>query len=332
MKILLVQLSWLGDCVLSTPLIQTLKEGFVDSQVHVLTTPLARSIFEANPLVDNVLTYDKRGSERGIWGLISTSRRIAAMRFDRVYSLHRSGRTALMLACSGIPDRVGFENSSCRMFYTRTKIRPRGQHEVLRNLALLSGECENVMAEMSVFAEPGVKAPAVIDAAPVVLFPSSSWYTKQWKGFRSVAEYFLRRQFQVVILGAPSEKAYNAEVMSGLQVVDLTGATSISETIEIVRRASLVVCNDSFSLHLASAFKRPNVVVFCATSPDFGFGPWRNPYAEVVEMEGLDCRPCGRHGGKFCPTGTEKCMLVPPGEVLKRCEEVMARFSARELS
>lgn len=74
-----------------------------------------------------------------------------------------------------------------------------------------------------------------------------------------------------------------------------------------VKNAKLVICNDSMALHMAFAFKIPTVAVFCATSPEFGFGPWENR-AIVVEKKGLVCKPCHRHGKQICPEGTEACM------------------------
>jgi heptosyltransferase-2 len=68
------------------------------------------------------------------------------------------------------------------------------------------------------------------------------------------------------------------------------------------------------------------VAVFCATCPSFGFGPWQNPRAVVVEKQGLDCKPCSRHGGPRCPTGTRACMDgLPPEAVIAAAEEVLTR-------
>jgi heptosyltransferase-2 len=108
----------------------------------------------------------------------------------------------------------------------------------------------------------------------------------------------------------------SAKVAGGTEVIDLTGKTDIAETMYIVKNARLIVCNDSMALHMASAFKVPNVAIFCATSPQFGFGPWKNR-AVVVEKKDLTCRPCRRHGGRSCPTGTEACMKdLSPDEVI----------------
>jgi heptosyltransferase-2 len=142
----------------------------------------------------------------------------------------------------------------------------------------------------------------------VVLVPGSVWKTKMWhwKGYREVAQFLLKLGFVVVLLGAPSDEKVNAMVAQGLDVLNFAGKTSIADAMYVINNARLVVCNDSMSLHIASAFKVPNVAIFCATSPQFGFRPWKNR-AIVVEKD-LACRPCSRHGGKRCPTGTEACM------------------------
>lgn len=75
----------------------------------------------------------------------------------------------------------------------------------------------------------------------------------------------------------------------------------------VMQKARLVVCNDSMSLHMASALKVPTVAIFCATSPTFGYGPWQNQ-AIVVERRDLACKPCRPHGSRRCPNGTEACM------------------------
>src|SRR5690606_2227043 len=109
----------------------------------------------------------------------------------------------------------------------------------------------------------------------------------------------------------------------GLAVTNLAGKTKVGELLTLVQRAGLVVCKDSMALHVASAFKRPPVAVFCATSPSFGFGTPRSP-AEVVEVQGLACKPCRRHGSQKCPTGTEACMRdLSSGQVIRAAERVV---------
>jgi heptosyltransferase-2 len=237
------------------------------------------------------------------------------MEFDLAYALHRSYRTSILLWLARIPIRIGFEQAKLSFLYNETFGRAPEDHDVLRNLSILKGwgEPSSFSTDMRLHAPSatelgdGVK-PLLPDAPYAVLVPGSAWETKQWhaEGFRETARYLGKRGIRVVLLGGPEDAAVNRRVSDGLDVVDLAGKTSISDAMYIVKGARLVVCNDSMSLHMASAFKIPTVAVFCATSPEMGFGPWKNN-ARVVEKK-LACKPCGRHGGRRCPNGTEACM------------------------
>ena len=120
------------------------------------------------------------------------------------------------------------------------------------------------------------------------------------------------------------------KVMSDTKGVrNFAGKVSIEEFLWIVENSYGVVCNDSFTLHVASAFQKPTATVFCATSPRFGFGPWQNPVARVVEKTGLWCKPCRAHGSRVCPTRSEACMRgVTAIEVLSVLKDCLKRGDA----
>jgi heptosyltransferase II len=317
MKILLVQTSFLGDVVLSTPVIAGIKKLYPESALWMLTTPLAKDLVCRDPLLSGVIVFDKRKTAAGISGLWRLAQTLKREGFDRVYALQRSCRTSLLLWLARIPERIGFSVSCLSFLYSSLASRLVGRHEVLRNLSLLVPEqsLESFCDELRLFApEIGqLSAPvrAFLEGTGdfVVIVPGSSWHTKMWHaaGYRKVAAHLLQRGFRVVLIGAPSEEKAAQDVSEGQNVLNLVGKSSVAESMTIVKNAKLVVCNDSMALHMASAFKVPAVAVFCATSPDFGFGPWQNR-ALVVEKKGLECKPCRRHGGNTCPNGTEACM------------------------
>src|SRR3954451_13329504 len=106
--LLVAQTSFLGDVVLTTPLVSALRRRVAPRRLAVLVRPDARALLDGHPDVDDVLIDDKRGADRGIAGLLRTARRVRQERFDVVVSPHRSLRTALVLAAAGIPRRIGF--------------------------------------------------------------------------------------------------------------------------------------------------------------------------------------------------------------------------------
>lgn len=330
MKILLVQTSFLGDTVLSTPLIQTLKNCYPEASLWMMTTPLAASLIRRDPLLAGVITFDKRRTDRGIRGLLRKAESLRSHNFDIVFSLHKSWRTSLLLYRAGIPRRVGFKEAKLSFLYTETVSRLKDAHDVLRNLSLLQNEPGVVSDELRLFAPEPQEAHFSVTSLVhdlkgyVVLFPGSVWLTKRWheKGFRDLAEQLTQRGTPVVLLGSPDERKPCDRIASGLPVHNFCGQCSLDDTMLIVKHATQLVCNDSLALHLASAFKIPVATIFCATSPAFGFGPWKVPNA-ILEVQHLSCKPCRRHGSRTCPTGTELCRTgVTAGEVVTALENL----------
>ena len=331
MKILLVQTSFLGDTILSTPVIAGLKKIYSQAEIWMMTTSLSKQLVSSDPMLSGVITYDKSKSENGLKGMWDKAKEIKAHNFDVVYSLHKSYRTALVLWLSGIAQRVGFKQAKLSLLYTRRVNKDTTSHDVLRNLSLLKDEKDFVdsgltlenffQTDLRLFTkdEDSVRQKFSeiysLNKPIAVLVPGSAWKTKMWdwKGYSETAQYLSAKGYVVLLLGAPDEQEICARVAAHGPAVNLAGQTSIPESMAIIKSSALVVCNDSMSLHLASAFKIPNVAIFCATSPAFGFGPWKNKFS-IVEKEGLPCKPCRRHGSNVCPTGTEACMKDLPSE------------------
>jgi len=339
-KILLVQTSWLGDTILSTPLISGIRDIHPGAEIWVLTTQAASALLQFDPRVAGVLTYDKRGTDRGLAGMWRMRNRLMSMRFDRVYSLHKSYRTALLLWASRIPMRIGFSEAKLSFLYNVKRRRPPDAHIVLRNLSLITGEMDTGVTDIRCRLYPpqmsqvGERLRGVLAGLNgyVVLAPGSAWKTKRWtgEGYREVASRLLDQGRQVVLIGAPREKRLVDQVARGLDVVNLAGMTDISETMLVISRSRLVVCNDSMALHMAAALEVPSVAVFCSTTPSLGFGPWKNA-GIVIQDEDLDCRPCGPHGFQICPTGTEACMRgVSSATVIEAVERLLETADASD--
>jgi heptosyltransferase II len=334
MRILILQTSYLGDTILSTPVVAGVHRLYPEAELWMMTTPAGTGLVQHDPLLKGVLAFDKRRQAAGLSGLIRTGLDLRRRRFDRAYALQRSYRTALALLVSGIPHRTGFQNAKLAFIFHSRQTRRPTDHDVLRNLSLLTGEAplNSFDTRLRLFPPPYARlGPAarqlLAEERPLALLvPGSAWPTKMWswQHFRTVAAHFLNQGYAVVLLGGPDDREVNRRVADQMDVLDLAGRTSLGDALAIVHKARLMICNDSMALHMASAFAIPCVAVFCATSPSFGFGPWHNPRAMVVEKKDLPCKPCARHGGQTCPTGTRACMEeVRPEEVIAAAKRVL---------
>ena len=330
-SVVVPQTSFLGDVVLTTPLLTALRDRLRPRRLAVVVRPEARALVEGHPAVDAVLVDDKHGADRGPLGALAVARRLRREAFDLAVVPHRSLRTAIVVALAGIPRRVGFDASRGAWLFHERVVRDLRRHDVERNLALLIpfGGCEvTPPLHVPVRPEAAERARALLppgDGRLVVMAPGSVWPTKRWaaEGFAAVARALARTGARVVLVGGPADVAVAGEVaaLAGTGVTSLAGRTDLATTVALVDGAAVLVGNDSAPMHIACARAVPVVAIFCATTPALGYGPW-SQRGRVVEVD-LACRPCGRHGGRRCPRGTEDCMrLVEPERVLAAIRDV----------
>ncbi len=354
-KILVVPKGHFGDMLLMSPVFEALKKSTPEHHITVLAPPQSAEFARRDPYVDEVLVFDRRKVYPGWKGLKSFVGVLRERAFDTSYTFHRSPRTSLMLKLARIPERIGYGDALLSILSTKRVWKSERCHEVIRNLELIYNDLSpDMKSEVDILKRGGpiphtdlfsirvpevpeseisevVRGYAAASKPYVVLSPGSAWETKRWspRGFREVAQDLVRRNYRVLIVGAPPDSAACDEVCRGLELspdttTNLCAKTSLLEVVYLVSKAKAVVCNDSLALHLASATKVPTVVVFCATSPSFGFGPWKNR-AAIVEKGDLFCKPCRRHGSRRCPTGTNACMEgVSSLSVLRAFDDLFA--------
>jgi len=327
---LVIQTAFLGDVVLTTPLLEALaaRHGPVD----VVTTPAAAPLIETHPAVRRVIPYDKKGRDRGLEGLYRLARALRAERYECAYLPHRSLRTALAAWLARIPQRVGFDDG-WRSLYTDVRGRPKQGHEIDRMLALAGVAMHRARPTLHVTladraATEGFLREHGIRERFVALAPGSIWGSKRWPYYRELAERLAGR-VEILVVGGPEDAGLAAEITaavarSGGRAVSGCGRLTVRQAAEAIRRAAVLVTNDSAPLHLAQAVDTPTVAIFGSTVPSFGFGP-RGPRDQVVEVDGLPCRPCSAHGPASCPLGHHLCMKsLSVQDVLHAIEETGA--------
>jgi heptosyltransferase-2 len=333
--VLVAQTSFLGDVVLTTPLLAALHRQLQPRRMTIVVRPEAAPLVRHHPCVDAVIVDDKRGQNRGVSGALRMASRLRNESVDVAVAPHRSLRTALVLAGARIPRRVGFAVGPGAALYHVRIPRDLRRHDVARNLSLLQAfgglDGDPEPPRLTPSAGASTRADSLLRGLDIEpgrslfgLSPGSVWATKRWtpEGFAQVARGIQSRYGgYVLLLGGPDDAAIAARVAAaaGASVINLAGKTDLDTFLALVRRLRVLVSNDSAPMHVAAALDVPVVAVFCATSPAQGYGPY-GEHVAVVQAD-LECRPCGRHGGRRCPRGTEDCMrLVSAGSVLRAVE------------
>ncbi|HEX3865136.1 MAG TPA: lipopolysaccharide heptosyltransferase II [Gemmatimonadaceae bacterium] len=313
---LVVQTSFLGDMVLTTPLLAHLAAS---GPLDVVCTPAAAALLASNPAVRETIVYDKRGAARGVRGFRHLASQLHERRYDSAYLAQGSPRSGALALAARIPDRVGFSTSAGRMFYT-TRIAPiDNMHHAARLLSLGTRDpaADVPRARLRPHLYPGHAERETVDTLLgtnaageqiVALAPGSVWATKRWPYYRELA-YALRDRARIVVIGGAGDLPLALEIVGATkgQAVDATGKLSLLASAELIGRSTVLVTNDSAPLHLASAMNTPAVAVFGPTVPEFGFGPL-SARSAVAGVADLACRPCDRHGPTRCPLGHWRCM------------------------
>jgi heptosyltransferase-2 len=324
MRILVIQTAFLGDMVLTLPLIDALRQHFSTAHIAVLTVPSQASLLQQYPGIDTVLPYDKRGTQRGLYGLLRMAQCIRAQRYDVVLSPHQSLRSALLVAGSGSPMRVGFTQWFTRWAYSTTVPRSATVHEVERNLRLLTvlaPAAGTTPARLHLPVTPSARqqAHAYFTAsgrrptAPVIgLVPGSQWGTKRWPAERFAAlveRLSSEQQAQCVLFGSVQERPVAQAITAACRapVWDLVGKTPVQELPAYLEQCTVVVGNDTGPMHIAAALGKPILVLYGPTTPALGFFPYGVRWEEASVA--LECRPCHAHGPQRCPLGHWRCML-----------------------
>jgi predicted lipopolysaccharide heptosyltransferase III len=301
-NILVIRTAYIGDVVMTLPILKPLKELFPSARISFLTAMGAAEVLRSNPFVDEVIAHDP------FWFYPSSIRTyrefIQQMRtrtFDLVIEARADIRDILLLAWRfRARYRLSYDVGGGGYLLTHVVPYPGLKHKVEYHLDLvrylgyrgnglewgvyLSNEEQHRVS--AIMAEQGIGQPFI------AVHPGSRLLLKRWpvQRYGALCDGLMEKYgMPVVVFGAASEKALVAEMASCMKrnPVTLAGALSLREMAGMLARAALFICNDSAPMHLAAAMKTPTVAIF---------GPSKSvetrPYGEghrVVEKE-FPCR------------------------------------------
>jgi heptosyltransferase II len=317
-KILVFQTAYLGDVVLTTPLLDALRSKYPSARIDIVVQPAWMEMVRYHPSATMIVPFDKRGAESGIVGTLRFAKSLAAQKYDIAFCPHPSFRSAFILWLARIPLRIGFHNSSGALFFTKTVQRDEKKHEVHRVLSLM-----NVVGGVDIESAPKVHLGPDSDAGEILarfgldsrkrylgIHPGSVWATKRWlpERFGELGKTLSQEYDGVIVFGGAGEEELAAIVCAaaGAGAVNLAGRVSLGELAIVLSRLRLLVTNDSGPMHIAAALGVPVVAIFGSTVPEFGYAPFATQ-SRILEAP-QSCRPCGPHGFRRCPKEHFRCM------------------------
>ena len=336
-KILVIQTAFIGDAVLTLPMIQILKKTYAGSEIHVVCIPSTEEIFSASPYVKKVIVLDKRGEHSSVFSVVKFAENLKKENYSRIYSPHRSLRTALLVMFTGIRETFGFTSSSLSHVYKNLIEYKTSRHEVQRNLDLVgyrySEEGWKILPEVLIPDNEKNKVDEYINYIGInngyiCIAPGSVWNTKIYPSeyIEEIIKYIIKNSlYSVLLIGGEKDKSLCsgiAEKFSG-SVYSAAGKFSITGSIEILKRAILLITNDSAPTHLAMCADIPAITIYCSTVADFGFYPY-NGGSSFLSYDDLFCKPCGIHGYVKCPIDTFDCGYnLRPDVVIGKIEDII---------
>jgi len=337
-NILVVRTDRIGDVVVTIPALRALKKAFPRARLTVLVAPATRELLEGNPVVDEVIVYNRKGTCWGTAGFLRMVGQLRQRRFDLAINYHTKRRTNLLCFFSRIPRRVGYCNEKWGIVLTDRvpDDRPQGKkHEaqycldLLRPLGVEASTLETFMPvdkKHEDWARALCRHLSLDLMRPIIaIHPGASCSTKKWPArfFTQVVNQLQEKYHaQVILVGAADSRPEAQTILNEAhgRVFDLTGQTSLGQFVSLMRRCTMLISNDSGPVHLADAVGIGVVAIFTRNQPGINPERWRplGPRATYVAPP-VDLEPCFAKGKVLDPIYLEK---VTVGQVMASVDAI----------
>ncbi|MFA5779805.1 MAG: lipopolysaccharide heptosyltransferase II [Elusimicrobiota bacterium] len=323
MKLLIIQTAFLGDVVLTIPLIQAAKK-YLKAQISVICIPSTKNILEGHPSIDEIIIFDKKNLEKGFFPLIKFIKKLKEKKFNAVVIPHPSFKSGLISYLAAIPERIGFSNSAGRFFFTDKIFFDKNKHQLERYLDLLKHfgvEAGEEKTEIHIDGKDEKFADDILPKDKIIfgINPGSVWATKRWPAekYAELSDKISKELGgQIVIFGGSDDIKTAAKVEKNMKqrAINIAGKTTIKQLAASIKRCRVFITNDSGPMHISALLNIPVVAIFGPTVKQFGFFPYSKK-AIVVEKN-VPCKPCSPHGPNKCPEKYFDCMnKITVGEV-----------------
>ena len=317
-RILVVAPSWLGDAVMSHSLIRRLSQEYQTASIDVFVSKAIEAIYIQMPEVSRIVNNPFGHAQLRLRDRWNTAQVLKSNRYDVVYVLPNSIKSALIPFLARIPHRVGYTGESRFGLLNHRQTLNKAQHPLLvdqylelarhtqsdvlalrenPNLRVAKIDCELTLAKFNINAQ----TPYVCLCPGAEYGPAKRWPEQH---FAKLAQELHTRHLPSVILGGNHDVDIGAAIhsLSLESTKDVTGMTNLEEAVHLIAGAKCVITNDSGLMHIAAALNTPLIALFGSSSPSYT--PPLSKKAKILTLS-LECSPCFQRN---CPLGHTRCL------------------------
>jgi heptosyltransferase III len=337
MKIVLLVLRRLGDVLLATPLLRSLRRAYPEASIDVLVYAGQQGMLEGNPDCSRVVAVEPYPGRAGYAALLRGRLRA----YDLALTTQTNDRSHVYAWLLGkrrvglVPDlrwSSAWKRASCDAYAVLDDV---NTHTVVQNLVL--ADLLGIPRSYEVVPPETAQHPALPAGPYAVLHPYPKFNYKQWtrEGWMSLIAWLRGQGLRVVLSGGADrdEKAYNAALVPRGEALDLTGKLPLGALAALYRGARLFVGPDTSTTHIAAACGVPTLALFGPTNP-VKWGPWpagyrgpgpyqrrgRQRVGNVLLLQGVQppdlgrCVPCHLEGCERHIRSYSRCLTEMPGD------------------
>lgn len=308
-KFLIIRFSSIGDIVLTTPVIRCLKQQVKGSIIHFATKQQFMPVIKANPYIDRILCLNN--------SLSNLIKELKAEKYDYIIDLHHNLRSFIIKSRLRVLDFSYNKLNFKKWLLVNFKInRLPAIHIVDRYLNTLSlFDVVNDNKGLDYFIPDDEKAdlnllPDDFRDGYIALVIGAKHFTKQLP-LNKLINLCNLLTHPIVLLGGDDEKVTGETIKNNtrIPVFNACGKMSINQSAYLVQQARVVITHDTGLMHIAAAFRKKIISIWGNTIPEFGMYPYMpHPASEIIQVKGLNCRPCSKIGHKSCPKKHFRCM------------------------
>lgn len=340
-SILIIRLSAIGDVVFTNPFLHAIRRAYPDAKITWLCEPAIKSLLEAEPAIDNVITWPKqewRGyiKQRQFVRLFKAWRKLRselrALDADLAIDLQGLLKSGIWAWFSGARERIGLGSREGSQRLMTLVVDKGGNTRCISSEYIYLAEQLKLPVDMqrirlSVDDKSHQKAEEIIasrklnsDIAVILPFttrPQKHWFDDSWQ---SLVVDLQHDGFDVVMLGGPGDKQAAQNISHKLPSLhNLVGDTSLLTAAAIISRASIVIGVDTGLTHMGHALQRPTISLFGSTCP---YHDPANPAGRVLYHK-LWCSPCRRR--PLCNNEFNCMQLLSVPEVMDTVKQITVR-------